>query len=339
MRMTRVIAILLVLCGWIAPASAATVFFYSDVDEHYGWSAGYNYARSEADAHQSCVEFGGTDCKYAVECDGGWGSIAFADDSAKGVGMICGLNGAWDARTFALALCMSSSNAMCWTYLTTDEDGRELSTESNTTFDIVYLGQQMLRVMYYDPGEADGEVGPKTREAVKAFQATLGLEQTGELDETLFWRMVDAIGGIQKVAAGLKEFVVDPQMERAGKLSFTMSSEPYPQTTHSQEIATFGDVQRRETLATLLTVWGRKCTIPAISAVPVPEDGTGAWQIKCAEGDHTLIYDNQTRTVMDGIQAVSVGADGSITIGGDSPAPGGGDTPPPAGGGGNSLNN
>ena len=42
--------------------------------------------------------------------------------------------------------------------------------------------QRSLSDMGYDVGTADGKVGPKTRAALRKFQADMGLSQTGRLD-------------------------------------------------------------------------------------------------------------------------------------------------------------
>ena len=44
--------------------------------------------------------------------------------------------------------------------------------------------QIALRDAGYEPGRIDGVMGPKTRAAVREFQASHGLPQTGRLDET-----------------------------------------------------------------------------------------------------------------------------------------------------------
>jgi len=47
----------------------------------------------------------------------------------------------------------------------------------------VRAAQEKLNGMGYDVGAADGRIGPKTRAALKKFQADKGLHQTGRLDE------------------------------------------------------------------------------------------------------------------------------------------------------------
>lgn len=47
----------------------------------------------------------------------------------------------------------------------------------------VRAAQEKLNEMGYDVGTADGKIGPKTRAALKKFQADKGLAQTGRLDD------------------------------------------------------------------------------------------------------------------------------------------------------------
>ena len=42
--------------------------------------------------------------------------------------------------------------------------------------------QTLLADQGYDPGPADGIVGPKTRQAVKAYQQKTGMPETGQID-------------------------------------------------------------------------------------------------------------------------------------------------------------
>lgn len=45
--------------------------------------------------------------------------------------------------------------------------------------------QEALTAHGYDPGPVDGAIGPKTREAIRAYQAANGLSQTGEVSRDL----------------------------------------------------------------------------------------------------------------------------------------------------------
>ena len=54
--------------------------------------------------------------------------------------------------------------------------------------------QTLLADQGYDPGPADGVDGPKTREAVKAFQRTIGAADTGSIDRNLVTALADHAG-------------------------------------------------------------------------------------------------------------------------------------------------
>jgi hypothetical protein len=60
--------------------------------------------------------------------------------------------------------------------------GGAVGTEAD--HDLVREAQMALRDAGYDPGRIDGVMGRKTRAALREFQASQGLPQTGRLDET-----------------------------------------------------------------------------------------------------------------------------------------------------------
>lgn len=60
--------------------------------------------------------------------------------------------------------------------------------------DPVKAAQRALRDRGYDPGPVDGSLGPKTRAAVKDFQAAEGLKGTGRLDADTMSRLNDGTG-------------------------------------------------------------------------------------------------------------------------------------------------
>ena len=50
---------------------------------------------------------------------------------------------------------------------------------------MVRKAQTQLNQLGFDTGTPDGEMGPRTRSAVKAFQRSLGLKETGVIDADL----------------------------------------------------------------------------------------------------------------------------------------------------------
>jgi peptidoglycan hydrolase-like protein with peptidoglycan-binding domain len=59
-----------------------------------------------------------------------------------------------------------------------------MSSETRSQEDVVREAQIVLQGAGYEPGRIDGVMGPKTQAAVREFQASHGLPQTGRLDET-----------------------------------------------------------------------------------------------------------------------------------------------------------
>jgi peptidoglycan hydrolase-like protein with peptidoglycan-binding domain len=57
-------------------------------------------------------------------------------------------------------------------------------SETRLREEIVRDAQIALRAAGYEPGRIDGMMGPKTQMAIREFQASHGLPQTGQLDET-----------------------------------------------------------------------------------------------------------------------------------------------------------
>src|SRR5262249_14282433 len=53
--------------------------------------------------------------------------------------------------------------------------------------------QDRLKAAGFDPGPLDGGLGPRTKEALRRYQASQGLSMTGELDEMTrqaSWRVI-----------------------------------------------------------------------------------------------------------------------------------------------------
>ena len=319
--MGRILAAIgtLILLGWAGPAAAASAIFYSDVDEFYGWAAGYAYSRAESEAHDACTGAGGKQCRFALSCNGGYGSVAFAADPAKGVGMSCGFTSSYTARLLALTSCMAVSRAICWTESTFDDDGDELPTSGNETFDTAWYAQQMLFVLDYDVGATDGEVGPQTRAALKSFQTSIGLAPDGELTIDLLWRLLNAVGGPQVMAKGLYAALIEPNLAEVSDRLYAQSSAPAPEMPYSEELATYAVEEQRLGLATLLSTWTTPCTLPARNVEAVPPDGSGGWHVECAEGNFTIIFDSASRTVMTGLLPITV--NGSVVSIGGSDQP------------------
>ena len=85
---------------------------------------------------------------------------------------------------------MAAARTICWTYSTFNQSGRESSEDQNLAFDRIWFAQLLLQLRKFDPGTADGSLGPRTRDAIKEFQTIIGSSPTGELDEATLDRYV-----------------------------------------------------------------------------------------------------------------------------------------------------
>ena len=66
--------------------------------------------------------------------------------------------------------------------------------------------QRLLAELGYDPGPADGVMGPRTRAAIRAFQTTVGLPADGRLSNSLLTAFIVAIRAVRatrKASAGV----------------------------------------------------------------------------------------------------------------------------------------
>jgi rare lipoprotein A len=66
------------------------------------------------------------------------------------------------------------------------------------TEDQIKQAQEALKMEGFHPGPVDGVVGPRTRQALSAYQAREGLPQTGGLDEATFHRLAPRAPCVQE---------------------------------------------------------------------------------------------------------------------------------------------
>ncbi len=52
--------------------------------------------------------------------------------------------------------------------------------------------QTQLTELGFNPGIIDGKMGPDTREAIKAFQKSIGRRPTGRVTKALYWQLKNA---------------------------------------------------------------------------------------------------------------------------------------------------
>ena len=280
------------------PAKGDSAIYYSPSQNGFGWCAGYSNNRAHSCARSYCDEWGGNDCTLAVECNGGWGAVALAQDPIVGVGALCGVNQSTFARYVALANCMVASRTLCWTSATFDGDGDEVSEADNLAFDMAWYAQVMLQLGGHELGTADGEIGAATRTALKEFQTSIGREPTGDLTDELFWRLVDSVGGVQRFVRIIEKEVIEEEKAEFGDLMYGYSPSPAPALSFTGELMQRSEDDRRMALSTLLSSSGTTCSVPAIDAKPM-DASSDVWEVECAEGSYILMMSDETWIVVD----------------------------------------
>jgi rare lipoprotein A len=70
--------------------------------------------------------------------------------------------------------------------------------EPSLTPDEIKQAQESLKTDGFSPGSIDGRLGPRTRQAVRAYQARVGLPQTGVLDAATFQRLAPRAPCVQE---------------------------------------------------------------------------------------------------------------------------------------------
>jgi peptidoglycan hydrolase-like protein with peptidoglycan-binding domain len=288
-------AALALLCPAVSPASAATAIFYSKPDNTYGWCAGYSYSKSESCARGGCEEYGGTDCQLAVECDGGWSAAAFAADPRSGFGAACNFGSAGGARSAALIACVTATGALCWTDAAFDGNGNETSERSNAGFDYAFYAQGLLNMAGYDAGNIDGQMGGRTRAAIRAFESDLGLPPRGEADDRLIGLLLYFVHGGKLVGESMQGALGRDMSE------FLFSYAGDAVRSFSAELAALPDSERLTALAAAMTSAGTRCTLPAVSAELINGDiESEAWNVGCAEGEFTVLFAGSMTVISDG---------------------------------------
>ena len=167
---------------------------YSEADDAFGWCSSQNSAQDALNcARIQCIDVKGADCRVVLECRGGWLAIAIGN---PGFGMVCERDSTLFARQWALFNCMAATHRRCTIYDTVnDSSGVVRAREDNEEFDRAWHTQAMLLMGDYAVGEADGVLGPKTRQAIRAFQEDYDLEPTGEPDDATFAALLEEVGG------------------------------------------------------------------------------------------------------------------------------------------------
>ncbi len=287
--MTTLLAALALL-ALLWPASGATVIFYAEAENSYGWCAGYTYGEGESCAREQCLNYGSA-CRLAIECDPGWNATAFAPDGFSGFGAACQWPDAASARIIALASCIYASRRLCTTSEAFDRDGDATSENSNQAFDIAWYTQSLLSALGYDIGEIDGQIGSRTRAAIAAFQTSAGLEATGESGWPLIDVMLYSSGGtrrfVEDIAAGRNG--ADPKV--VATYTFAYAGSAAPDVALGAELAALPDADRLAAMAVLLNRASAACAFPATTAAWQDETASD-WGVTCAEGSYRVSLTN-----------------------------------------------
>ncbi len=186
-----------------AAARAATVLYYSAPDVGFGWCSEVGSLSQTRDcARKNCEGAGNGDCRLVLECDRGWAAIA-EDDANSGIAAVCERNNSIQARHQALLLCIAAAGAGCWTN-TAFLDSNETGQADNRAFDEAWYIQTLLTEAGYEIGPIDGDLGPRTRQAIRDFQSRAGLAETGAPSRKLLDLLLARYGGMAGFAAAIK---------------------------------------------------------------------------------------------------------------------------------------
>ena len=288
-------AVFLLTLHAFAPARAATAIYYSAKDDSYGWCAGYGPKKAKSCAEDNCIGAKGTACELVLECAGGWGAVALPDDPAYGIGASCDLPNAGKARVAALAKCLVATRALCWTDDAWNARGDTVDEDDNTTFDRYWYANVLLQVLGYKTDMTVSDLAKGAKAALKEFQKAIGRDQTGRLDLELLDRLVDAAGGLQRLAAFVKRDVLDENADELADTAYGDASIAVPEAVYSVALAEGPADRQLLALATYLAQRGHPCTLPAESAAY--DKQAGSWEVGCAGGKgYTLLISDDGDT-------------------------------------------
>lgn len=312
-----VLAVALFLALPMVSAQAAAAIVFSDPEEVYGWCAGYGASEAGACAQRHCRNAGGTNCLIALSCNDGWGAIAFATGDARGYGATCGVTNAWSARSSALARCMDAANARCHLVSTFQRNGNEMAEHADEEFEHVWFAQLLLQMRHHELGNADGEMGPNTRAAVKAFQEAIGEEPDGIADAELVERLIEANGGEFEFIDTIRRAFIADKLVGYEDVTYGHSSAPAPARSFPEVLAALDEGEQRRMMAVYLAGGGTSCTVPARQAYPLGDKVSEIWSVECAEGAYTVFISAGSRMITSGGSAPSgdAGPPGSSATG------------------------
>lgn len=175
----------LVLCATVCmPASTAaqTPVGALAIDERegdqYGWAVDYERAGS---AQQRALSECGSGCSVVLTFERCAAYAADQEAGSSAIGWAESYGSSAEARQRALSECGSRGGSGCTVRVwgcngPVVEDGLGLDRAARRQV------QEGLQAAGFDPGGADGMFGPRTRAAIRSWQASQGVRTTGYLD-------------------------------------------------------------------------------------------------------------------------------------------------------------
>ena len=197
-----------VVLGAVVPASAQPPVGALAVDERqgdqYGWAVDYETAgAAQAAALGEC----GSDCSVVLTFErcGAYAADQTAD--IRAVGWAESFAAADRARRVALSECASRGGSACivrvWGC-----NGQVVEEGLGFGVAVRRQIQEGLRAAGFDPGGVDGVFGPRTRAAIRDWQASRGVRATGYLDAA-------SAAALRSAAPGLGPAAVPPPARAA----------------------------------------------------------------------------------------------------------------------------
>jgi hypothetical protein len=205
--MIRSLLLCLTLLALTTSAHAQAVVAYNETTSFWSLTPGADIEADRRLAVEDCEANSGGPCQVLLECPAGWIAVAESGEPELGRGFGCGMETAAGARMMALVACTAAANRICDLRGAISPQGEQFfdsSTEGPAT--TAMYAQYMLDGFGYDIGQIDGEIGRKTKTALREWEASVGLPPTGEVTNDIVSLMFYAAWGRQAVVDAMKDF-------------------------------------------------------------------------------------------------------------------------------------
>jgi hypothetical protein len=250
LREASLVGVALLLAG-LAPtaAEAQTDIYYSKPENTYGWCTNQgSYEATRQCARGYCLDSGGSACELVLECPDGWSAIATSD---RGFGAACKRSSTFYARQWALTYCIVASGDLCWTEYTFRAD-RQASDAEDKAFDDAWYAQLLLQRVGYELGIVDGAMGPKTRKALREYQASRGLPVSGEITQETLDRLFAEKDGIAGLVAIVRRELYEAETNPSPQITYGYGE---PAESTSETLARAMDAYDAGDFATAALLW------------------------------------------------------------------------------------